>query len=43
MAQEHTATLATAGWFDQAVFGYYPYIALAVLAIGSIIRFDREP
>ena len=43
MAQEHAATLATAGWFDQAVFGYYPYIALAVLAIGSIIRFDREP
>ena len=43
MAQEHAATLATAGWFDQAVFGYYPYIALAVLAIGPIIRFDREP
>src|SRR3990167_2790478 len=43
MAQEHASTLATAGWFDQAVFGYYPYIALAVLAIGSIIRFDREP
>ena len=43
MAQEHTATLVSAGWFDQAAFGYYPYIALAVLAIGSIIRFDREP
>lgn len=25
------------------VFGIYPYIALAVLAVGSIIRYDREP
>ena len=24
-------------------FGIYPYIALAVLALGSIIRYDREP
>ena len=29
-------------WLSQAVFGYYPYIALAVLVIGSILRFDRE-
>lgn len=43
MATEHAANLATAGWFDQAAFGIYPYIALAVLAIGSVIRFDREP
>src|SRR3990167_4408736 len=43
MAQEHVASLASAGWFDQAMFGYYPYIALSVLAIGSVIRFDREP
>lgn len=43
MATEHAATLAAAGWFDQAAFGIYPYIALAVLAIGSVIRFDREP
>ena len=43
MAQEHVSTLASAGWFDQAMFGYYPYIALAVLAIGSVVRFDREP
>ena len=43
MAQEHVTSLASAGWFDQAVFGYYPYIALSVLAIGSVIRFDREP
>lgn len=26
-----------------AAFGIYPYVALAVLAIGSIIRYDREP
>ena len=26
-----------------ALFGIYPYIALAVFAIGSIIRYDREP
>lgn len=43
MAQEHTVNLVAAGWFDQAMFGYYPYIALAVLAIGSVLRFDREP
>lgn len=29
-------------WLNQALFGFYPYIALAVLAIGSILRFDRE-
>lgn len=29
-------------WLNQAVFGYYPYVALAVLVIGSILRFDRE-
>lgn len=29
-------------WLDQALFGYYPYIALAVLVIGSVLRFDRE-
>ena len=27
---------------NQILFGVYPYIALSVLAIGSIIRFDRE-
>ncbi len=25
------------------LFGIYPYIALAVLAVGSIIRYDRDP
>ena len=28
---------------NQFFFGVYPYIALAVLAIGSVLRFDREP
>jgi len=25
------------------LFGVYPYIALAVLLVGSVIRYDREP
>jgi nitrate reductase gamma subunit len=29
-------------WINQALFGYYPYVALAVLTIGSVLRFDRE-
>ncbi|BBK40436.1 nitrate reductase subunit gamma [Allostella vacuolata] len=28
---------------NTAIFGIYPYIALAVLALGSIVRYDREP
>lgn len=28
---------------NTAIFGIYPYIALAVLAIGTVIRYDREP
>ncbi|MDQ0464429.1 nitrate reductase gamma subunit [Caulobacter ginsengisoli] len=28
---------------NQIAFGVYPYIALAVLVLGSVIRFDREP
>ncbi len=32
-----------AEFLNHLVFGIYPYIALAVLAIGSIIRYDREP
>jgi nitrate reductase gamma subunit len=28
---------------NQFFFGVYPYIALAVLGLGSVIRFDREP
>ncbi len=30
-------------FFHTALFGIYPYIALSVFAIGSIIRYDREP
>lgn len=32
-----------ADFLHNLLFGIYPYIALAVLALGSIIRFDREP
>ncbi|MBD9374197.1 respiratory nitrate reductase subunit gamma [Rhizobium sp. ARZ01] len=30
-------------YLNFALFGIYPYIALVVLALGSIIRYDREP
>ncbi|MBU2588886.1 MAG: respiratory nitrate reductase subunit gamma [Alphaproteobacteria bacterium] len=30
-------------FLNHLLFGIYPYIALAVLAAGSVIRFDREP
>lgn len=30
-------------FLNHLLFGIYPYIALSVLAIGSVIRFDREP
>jgi len=30
-------------YINNLLFGVYPYIALVVLAVGSIIRFDREP
>lgn len=32
-----------ADFLHHLVFGIYPYIALAVLAVGSVIRYDREP
>lgn len=32
-----------AEFLNHMLFGIYPYIALAVLAIGTIIRYDREP
>ena len=32
-----------ADYLNTLVFGIYPYIALAVLVLGSIIRYDREP
>jgi len=28
---------------NQILFGFYPYIAMAVLVVGSVVRFDREP
>lgn len=30
-------------YINTLVFGYYPYIALTVLAVGCIVRYDREP
>jgi nitrate reductase gamma subunit len=30
-------------FFNTLVFGIYPYIALVVLILGTIIRYDREP
>jgi len=30
-------------FFNTLLFGIYPYICLVVLAVGSIIRYDREP
>ena len=30
-------------YLNEFLFGIYPYLALAVLLLGSLIRFDREP
>jgi nitrate reductase gamma subunit len=32
-----------ADYMNTLLFGVYPYVCLAVLLIGSLIRFDREP
>ncbi len=32
-----------AEFINTLMFGIYPYIALAVLALGSVIRYDRDP
>ncbi len=29
-------------YLNQTLFGFYPYIALSVFLIGSVVRFDRE-
>ena len=29
-------------YLHQFVYGIYPYIALAIFFLGSLIRFDRE-
>ncbi|MCV0425676.1 MAG: respiratory nitrate reductase subunit gamma [Roseibium sp.] len=31
------------GYLNTLLFGIYPYIALAVLFLGTIVRYDREP
>ena len=31
-----------ADYINQALFGIYPYVALSVFLIGSVVRFDRE-
>ncbi|MDE2597924.1 MAG: respiratory nitrate reductase subunit gamma [Sphingomonadales bacterium] len=32
-----------ANFIHHLIFGVYPYVALTVLAVGSVIRYDREP
>lgn len=32
-----------AEFLNSALFGIYPYIALVVLVVGTVIRYDREP
>ena len=32
-----------ASYIHGAVFGVYPYVALAVLILGSALRYDRDP
>jgi len=32
-----------ADYLNALLFGIYPYIALAILAVGTVIRYDREP
>ena len=32
-----------ADFIHHLLFGIYPYVALAVLIVGSVIRYDREP
>ena len=32
-----------AEYLNTLLFGYYPYVALTILAVGSVIRYDREP
>ena len=29
-------------WLDMLLFGYYPYLCLTVLLLGSLLRFDRD-
>jgi len=34
--------MALNNYLNQFLFGYYPYVCLAVFFVGSLIRFDRE-
>jgi nitrate reductase gamma subunit len=34
--------METSGYLNQLLFGVYPYLALAVFFLGSLVRFDRE-
>src|SRR5208283_2397872 len=29
-------------WLNNALYGWYPYVALTVFLVGSLLRFDRE-
>ncbi|MBT6510828.1 MAG: respiratory nitrate reductase subunit gamma [Rhodospirillaceae bacterium] len=31
------------GYLNSLIFGIYPYVALTILALGSIVRYEREP
>ncbi|HET6607132.1 MAG TPA: respiratory nitrate reductase subunit gamma [Rhodopila sp.] len=35
--------MPSADYLNTLLFGVYPYVCLAILLIGSLIRFDREP
>jgi nitrate reductase gamma subunit len=35
--------MPSANYVNMFLFGIYPYVCLAVLLIGSLVRFDREP
>ena len=35
--------MLSADYVNAFLFGIYPYLCLAILLIGSLIRFDREP
>ena len=35
--------MPSADYVNAFLFGIYPYLCLAALLIGSLIRFDREP
>ena len=32
-----------AAYLNTLLFGIYPYIALVVLVVGTVLRYDREP